>query len=221
MRRRLETRSADCCTRALLSYPSWKKAAGWLFFLLNLLLTGGRGRERERLIQWMSVFSLFLNPKVETCLGSCTSSGGGCLCLVFFSFPSFFLMRWMAEVLYCELGKNCQFRWSTESSSSLCIRFFFNKQQLTAERRAPSTGTLLKPVCLFSISLVPAVFDKKLYPGQLGSFSRGCRSQDFCFASVTAALLLWAQGSISTASNVGFVLQGCTGISSDFVDVQL
>lgn len=109
---------------------------------------------------------------------------------LFFSFPSFFLMRWMAEVFYCELGKNCQFRWSTESSSSLCIRFFFNKQQLTAERRAPSTGTLLKPVCLFSISLVPAVFDKKLYPGQLGSFSRGCRSQDFCFASVTAALLL-------------------------------
>lgn len=42
----------------------------------------------------------------------------------FFLSPLFFLMRWMAEVFYCELGKNCQFRWSTESSSSLCIRFF-------------------------------------------------------------------------------------------------
>lgn len=161
----LETRSADCCTCSSWStapIPSLGESCRLVLFCSTYCSQGAEGGRRKD--QYSEcLFSLFLNPKVETCLGNYTSSGGGCLCLFFFfSFPFIFLMRWMAEVFCCELGKNCQFRWSTDSISSLCIRFFFNKQQLTAEGRAPSigTGTPLKPVCLFSISPIPAVFDK-------------------------------------------------------------
>lgn len=42
--------------------------------------------------------------------------------------------------------------------------------------------------------LLSQLYLVKLYPGQLGSLSRGCRSQHFCCTSVAAALLLWAGG---------------------------
>lgn len=110
----------------------------------------------------------------------------------------------MAEVFCCELGKNCQFRWTKDSFSSFCIIYFFNKQQLTVERRAPyrGTGTPLKAVCLFSISLVPAVFDKTV-PWPAGVLVQRMQKSGFLlhFCDCCTAAL-------STGSSVGFVLQG-------------
>lgn len=135
--RRLETRSAGSAAPA--PAPFLEGSCRLAFFSAEPIAHRGRGRERERPIQWLSVFPLFLNPKVETCLGTCTSSGGGRLWLFFFFLPLFFFffLRWMTEVFYCEVGKNCQFRWSTDSFSSLSIRLFFNNQQLRAERHLP------------------------------------------------------------------------------------
>lgn len=91
MRRRLETRSAGCCTRALLSYPSWKKAAGWLFFSAEPIAHRGQ-REGEGKTDTVNVCVLpFPKSQSRNMSGELHKQRRRVLVSVFFFFPLFFL----------------------------------------------------------------------------------------------------------------------------------